>query len=93
MKYLKLFFLVLILSSCSKTDEPIEYLKSTYTNYQGFWDYCHYGSNEIDPELKLFKSEKVFLFENEVVKDTTYCKSFNCPRNGQLQYLTRITLE
>ena len=79
--------------SCSKTDEPKEYLKSTYTNYQGYWDYCHFGSNDINTELNLFKTEKVLLFDHEVVKDTTYCKSFNCPRIGQMQYLTRITLE
>ena len=89
------FLLIAMLSSCDKKEEeqPKEYLKTTYTNYQGFWNYCHYGSDEIDPELRFFKSEKVLIFEREFIKDTTYCKSFNCPRNGTMQYLTRITLE
>jgi hypothetical protein len=86
--------LIIMLVSCTKQDEqPKEYLKSTYTNYHGYWNYCRFGSDEIDPELRFFKSEKVFLFEREFIKDTTYCKSFNCPRNGTMQYLTRITLE
>ena len=86
--------LIIMLVSCEKKEEqPKEYLKSTYTNYHGYWDYCRYGSDEIDPELKFFKSEKVLIFEHEYIKDTTYCKSFNCPRNGTMQYLTRITLE
>ena len=92
-----LFFsivLIAMLASCDKKEEqPKEYLKTTYTNYQGFWDYCHFGSDEINPELIFFKSEKVLIFEREYIKDTTYCRSFNCPRNGTMQYLTRITLE
>lgn len=99
-KNIALFMLIFIFSlmllmfiGCSKPETPKEYTKTTYTNYQGYWNYCHFGSNEIDPELKFFKSEKVVLFENEVVKDTTFCKSFNCPRNGIMQYLTRITIE
>ena len=85
---------IAMLISCDKKEEqPKEYLKTTYTNYQGFWDYCHFGSDEINPELIFFKSEKVLIFEREYIKDTTYCKSFNCPRNGTMQYLTRITLE
>ena len=92
-----LFFsivLIAMLISCNKKEEqPKEYLKTIYTNYQGFWDYCHFGSDEINPELIFFKSEKVLIFEREYIKDTTYCRSFNCPRNGTMQYLTRITLE
>lgn len=85
--------IVILLIGCSKTETTKEYIKTTFTNYQGYWNYCHYGSNEIDPELKFFKSEKVNLFDHEFVKDTTFCKSFNCPRSGYMQYLTRITIE
>ena len=88
-----LILFLFLLIGCSKPETPKEYTKTTFTNYSGYWNYCHFGSDEIDPELKFFKSEKITLFEHEVVKDTTFCKSFNCPRNGQMQYLTRITIE
>ncbi len=85
--------MLLMLFGCSKEVTQNEYTKTTYTNYSGYWNYCHYQTNEIDSELKFFKSERVVLFENEVIRDTTYCKSFNCPRNGTMQYLIRVTIE
>lgn len=90
MKTLILFLLLLI--GCSKPETPKEYTKTTFTNYSGYWNYCRYQTNEIEPDLKFVSSEKVFLFENEVISDTTYCKSFNCPRSGTMQYLIRVTI-
>jgi hypothetical protein len=92
MRALLILAIVFILS-CTKDETQKEYVKTTYTNYGGYWDYCRYQTNEIDPELKLFKTENVLLFEHEVIKDTTFCKSLNCPRNGVMNYFTRITIE
>jgi len=88
-----LILAIVFISSCTKDETQKEYVKTTYTNYGGYWDYCRYQTNEIDTELKLFKTENVLLFEHEVIKDTTFCKSLNCPRNGVMNYFTRITIE
>lgn len=86
--------LIAMLVSCDKKEEqPKEYLKTTYSNFFGFREYCHGASNEINTELIFFKSEKVLIFEREYIKDTTYCKSFNCPRVGTMKFLIRETLE
>lgn len=91
---INLILLLSLLIGCSKPESsPKEYTKTTYTNYQGYWDYCRFGSNEINPELKFVKSEKIFLFEHEVITDTTICKGLNCPRNGQMTYQIRTTIE
>jgi len=86
-------FVLFLIFGCTKSETQKEYTKTTYSNYSGFWDYCRYQSNEIDPELKYIKSEKVFLMDSEVVKDTTICKSLACPRSGELKYSIRYTIE
>ena len=88
-----ILILAFLFIGCSKEPIQKEYTKTTYSNYSGFWDYCRYQSNEIDPELKYIKSEKVFLMDSEVVKDTTICKSLACPRSGELKYSIRYTIE
>jgi hypothetical protein len=88
-----LFIFLVFLIGCSKDPIQKEYTKTTYSNYLGYWNYCRYQTNEIDPELKYFSTEKVIMFENEVVKDTTYCKGLTCPRNGYMTYQTRIKIE
>lgn len=95
------FTIMLVLAmlfGCSKEDQKqtcADLIVDTYNNYAGYWDYCHYSSNEIYPALVYIKTDTINSCNTKFYAglDSTYCRSFSCPRLGALSYTIRIIVK
>lgn len=91
MTKLTVLFLMIFIFSCSKDIECNEVIADTYSNYAGYWNYCRFASNEIDPTLLLISSVKLLSCKSEVKgTEKIMYKGLNCPRNGTMSYEIRI---
>ena len=81
----QLLFLIMILWSCEKPCDTV--IVDTYSNYNGYWEYCRYASNEINSDLVYVKSDTLISCDQ---KDTVFYKPLNCPRSGTLSYTVQL---
>lgn len=79
--------LLLFVLSCAKVEDCKEMTVETYSNYDGYFNYCRFGTNEIDLELKLKIVEKKISCQ---ASDILVHKQTNCPRLGVITYDVRI---
>jgi hypothetical protein len=86
--------LLLILISCEKEPTCETLIADTYSNYHGYWDYCRYGSDEINPDLVYIYSDTLNSCESNYYNgmDTVYYRALNCPRNGTMSYAIQIVV-
>ena len=95
MRTIGLLFL-LVWFSCAKPEQCQEATFEYYTNYEGYWNYCRYLTDEINPELKHVKTEVETICEGEpyyVGLDTMICNQTNCPRMGVINYDIRVIVK
>jgi len=86
-----LFFLI----SCSK-NTCVEALQYTYSDYNGYRQYCNFQTNEIKSEMILMDTKKVTICENELFYigiDTIIPMRTNCPRVGAIFVTKRIVIK
>ncbi len=79
----KIIIFLLLLVSCQKDPVCKTVIVDTYSNYQGYWNYCRNASNEIDAELVYIKSDTVTRCD---AMDTVFYRPLVCPRSGFLSY-------
>lgn len=91
MKHLTI--ILFILTSCTKENTCKEITYDTFTNYQGYWSYCHNGIEDINTELIYQYTKTETICEPNTIRDTIYCKKANCPRIGFIYYQTQIKVK
>ena len=94
MKSFLALILCVMLLACAKDQECQSVIVETYSNYPGYWDYCRYQSNEISAEMVLASTRIASTCDGyRKGLDSTYFKSLNCPRAGELSYKINIVVK
>jgi len=91
-----ILILAMMIAGCTKNEPCQIATMETYSNYNGYWNYCRYQTNELNTDMVLTLKNTITLCPGDgyyIGLDSTFCSVTNCPRSGQVHISNRIIVK